>query len=395
MPRVLRIINRFNLGGPTYNASYLSKYLAPEFETLLVGGMKDESEKNSEFIVRNLGLNPITIPEMHRSINFCDDRKAYKKIKQIITDFKPDIVHTHAAKAGALGRFAAYNLKVPVIIHTFHGHVFDAYFNGAKSKVYQTIEKYLAYKSTKIIAISENQKEDLAYKYKICPAHKIEIIPLGFDLTRFQENQSEKRKAFREEFNVSDNEIAIGITGRIVPIKNHELFLQAISYIKYNSSRKIRAFIIGDGEDRKKVEYAANALAVDYVDYTKENKKATLTFTSWRNDIDYINAGLDIVALTSLNEGTPVSLIEAQASNKAIVSTNVGGIQNIVLPNQTALLSDVRDIDKFCKNLLELVENDEKRNSFSEKGWEFVREKYHYTRLVNDMKNFYYSLLNK
>ena len=132
MIKVLRIINRFNLGGPTYNAAYLSKYLPDEFETLLIGGEIDESEAGSHYILDKLGLKPIIIPEMRRAIKVSDDVKAYKKIKKIIKDFKPDVVHTHASKAGTLGRLAASSCGVPVIVHTFHGHVFHSYFNKKK-----------------------------------------------------------------------------------------------------------------------------------------------------------------------------------------------------------------------------------------------------------------------
>lgn len=158
MPKVLRLINRLNLGGPTYNAAYLSKFLAPEFETLLVAGMKADSEESSEFIIRQMGLQPVYIPEMHREINLLEDRKAYKKIRELIGDFRPDIVHTHAAKAGALGRLAATAMRVPVIVHTFHGHAFHSYFSPAKTYVFKQIERYLSSLSTRIIAISDTQK---------------------------------------------------------------------------------------------------------------------------------------------------------------------------------------------------------------------------------------------
>jgi glycosyltransferase involved in cell wall biosynthesis len=159
MKKILRIINRFNLGGPTYNAAYLTKYLENDYETLLVGGKHDESEKSSMHILDNLGLKPIIIPEMQRSINPINDRIAYKKIQKIIAEFQPDIVHTHAAKAGALGRRAAYNAGVKQIYHTFHGHVFHSYFGTLKTNFYKNIERNLAKKSTKIIAISEIQKK--------------------------------------------------------------------------------------------------------------------------------------------------------------------------------------------------------------------------------------------
>ena len=228
MPKVLRIINRFNIGGPTYNAAYLSKYLSKDFETLLVAGEKDETEDSSQFILHELGLKPIIIPEMKREINFKNDRIAYQKIKEIIADFKPDIVHTHASKAGAIGRLAAYKMKVPVILHTFHGHVFHSYFGKVKTTIYKTIERNLARKSTKIIAISPIQKKELSTIHKIAKPKKIEVIPLGFDLNKFKENQKEKRNSFRQKWLIEDDEIAIGIIGRLVPIKNHHFFLNVV-----------------------------------------------------------------------------------------------------------------------------------------------------------------------
>ena len=394
MLKVLRIINRFNLGGPTYNAAYLTKYLAPDFKTLLIGGMKDDTEDSSEFILQNLGIKPIIIPEMLREISPKNDYIAYQKLKTIIKRFKPDIVHTHASKAGTLGRLAAYNSKVPIIIHTFHGHVFHSYFNSYKEKAFRSIEQSLAKRSTKIIAISDKQKYELSEVFNITSPEKIEVIPLGFDLSRFQINMDSKRKQFREEYQLNNNEIAIGIVGRLVPVKNHNLFLNAIKNLTEKTNRPIRAFIIGDGECRKDIEAKASALSLDFTDYTFNKRKATLTFTSWIKDVDYVYAGVDIVALTSLNEGTPVSLIEAQASNKPIVTTNTGGIENIVIPDKTALLCNNGDLEDFTNKLLQLVNDDNLRNSLSENGWNQVKDKFHFERLTNDMKNLYYKLLN-
>ena len=326
--KILRIINRFNLGGPTYNAAYLTKYLEPEFETLLVGGAKYEEEESSEFILEKLEINSIVIPEMKRRINIKDDHKAYQQLKKIIKEFKPDIVHTHASKAGTLGRLAAFQCNVPIIVHTFHGHVFHSYFGKIKTTFYKNIERFLAKKSTKIIAISEIQKEELSQQHKICKADKITVIPLGFDLDRFQENKEDKRKSFRDNYFIKEDEIAIGIIGRLVPIKNHQLFINAIYEVKKRTSKKIRAFIIGDGEEKNQLISLLKRIELDYVEWNNDKFSATVTFTSWIKEIDWANAGLDIIALTSLNEGTPVSLIEAQASNKPIVTTNVGGVEN-------------------------------------------------------------------
>ena len=157
MPRILRIINRFNLGGPTYNVAYLTRYISPEFETILVGGQKDDTEDSSEHIVRNMGINPIIIPEMRREVSPANEVIAYQKIRQLIERYKPDIVHTHASKAGTIGRLAAIRCKVPVIVHPFHGHDFHSYFSSYKTKVFHNIEQGLARRSTKIIAISDKQ----------------------------------------------------------------------------------------------------------------------------------------------------------------------------------------------------------------------------------------------
>ncbi len=393
MPKVLRIINRFNIGGPTFNAAYLSKYLPSNYETLLIGGEKEDHEESSLHVLNELGLHPLIIPEMRRSINPLNDYFVYRKLKNIIEEFKPDIVHTHAAKAGTIGRLAAYNAKVPVILHTFHGHVFHSYFNKAKTSVFKNIERNLAAKSTKIIAISERQKYELGTIHRICPPEKIEVIPLGFDLSRFQEDYEAKRKSFRSKYNLADDEIAVGIIGRIVPIKNHEMFIRAWKSASDKTTKKIRAFIVGDGEDRTKVENLAKELGMSICTENFEKSKCSLTFTSWIKEIDVVNAGLDIVALCSLNEGTPVSLIEAQAANNPVLSTKVGGVENIVMEGKTGLLCEVGDLEKYSAQLLELLENDELRTKMQKAGWESVKEKFHYTRLVKDIDKLYSSLL--
>ena len=166
--KVLRIINRFNIGGPTYNATFLTRFMSDEFETLLVGGLPEEGESDSLHVLEEYGVQPLLIDEMKRLPNFSSDRKAYKRLKQIIEEFQPDIVHTHASKAGALGRKAAHALNVPVIIHTFHGHVFHSYFGRLKTAIFKAIERNLAKKSTGIIAISELQRQELSAAHPTC-----------------------------------------------------------------------------------------------------------------------------------------------------------------------------------------------------------------------------------
>lgn len=394
MPRVLRIINRLNLGGPTYNVAYLTAHLGNDYETLLVSGMKDDTEESSEFIINGLDIKPVYIKNMKREISLKSDWAAYKEIDQLIKDFKPDIVHTHAAKAGTVGRLAAIRNKVPVVLHTFHGHVFQGYFGPAKTKIFLEIERFLAKRTSGIIAISSEQKKELIEKYKITSENKANIIQLGLDLRKFETDIFSKRNNFRKTYSIDDETIAIGIIGRLVPIKNHLLFLKAWKEVNIKSKKKIHAFIIGDGEDREKIQLQCKALGLDFNSPDQHSNEINLTFTSWIIDIDKAIAGLDIIALTSNNEGTPVSLIEAQAGGKAIVSTNVGGIKDIVLEGKTALLSKPEDVDAFANNMLKLIEDDDLRKTMSQLGPKFANENFGFERLIKDMRQLYDRLLH-
>lgn len=407
MPRILRIINRFNLGGPTHNAGYLTRYLPGQYETLLVGGGQEAEEEGSGHILEAMGVRPMILPEMQREVAPWRDGAAYRRIRQLIKEFRPDIVHTHAAKAGAVGRMAAADMGVKAIVHTFHGHVFHSYFGPLRTALYKNIERFLALRSSHIVAISDRQKEELVQEHRICPGRKVSVIPLGFDLSKFQEDLPRKRALFRKVYGVADDELAVGIIGRLVPIKNHELFLQAAHRVHQRTGRKVRFFIVGDGEERERLQGVVSGLGLSSTQGPYFNghgfghglnggpmvERVQVTFTSWIKEVDVVNAGLDIVVLTSLNEGTPVSLIEAQAANRPVVSTRVGGVENVVLEGTTALLSPAADTEAFTTNLVRLIEDDALRATLGTSGWEHVRERYHYTRLVKDTAALYERLM--
>ena len=386
MPKVLRIINRFNIGGPTYNATFLTRFLDDEFETLLVGGLPEPDERDSLHILEQYDVKPLLIPEMQRLPNWKSDKAAYKRIKEIIEEFKPDIVHTHAAKAGALGRRAAKAAGVKVIVHTFHGHVFHSYFGSIKTKLFQFIERRLAKYSTGIIAISELQKKELSETYKICSADKINVIPLGFDLEPFQRKRISERDRIREKYNLQENEVAVAIVGRLAPIKNHNLFLDVVEVLA-KKGVSARYFIVGDGSEREGIESRVNEL--------QSKLNISIEMTSWITDIAEFNAGMDVICLTSNNEGTPVSLIEAQASSIPIISTDVGGVRDIVLDGETGYVVEKNNALKFAEKLEILISQKEIREKMSQNGWIHVRDKFHYNRLTSDMKNYYLLLLNK
>lgn len=378
-------MNRFNIGGPTYNSTFLTAFLKDEFETLLIGGLPEKDEADSLHIPAEYGVEPMLLTELQRKPNFKSDRQAYNKIKQIIEEFKPDIVHTHASKAGALGRKAAKACNVPVIVHTFHGHVFHSYFGKLKTSLFKFIEHRLAKISTGIIAISELQKKELGEIHKICSPDKIKVIPLGFDLEKFNAKKHSERNLVRSNYGIKETEVAIAIIGRLTEIKNHKFFFEVIENILENKVQNIKVFIVGDGDLHDYVEQRKNEINKQFGE--------KIILTSWIKDIATFNAGMDIVCLTSDNEGTPVSLIEAQASELAIISTNVGGVKDIMLDQKTGFIVEKGDLKEYVEKLVFLIQNDEIRNQMSKDGWEFVRTKFHYTRLVEDMRKYYKELL--
>ena len=384
--RVLRIINRFNLGGPTYNATYLSAYLPDHFETKLVGGKHEQHEGASTFIPEQHGLEITIIEELQREIDLTNDKKAIKKLRQIIREFKPHIVHTHASKSGFIGRYAASKEKVPVIVHTFHGHVFHSYFGKLKTNLYKNIERRMAKKSDAIIVISKEQHQELVYDLKIVPEKKAEIIKLGFDLSRFQEELSSKRSSFRSEYGISEDVVSVGIIGRLTAIKNHDFFLNVAESVLSKTQQKVKFIIIGDGEEKARLEERARKI-------DGETDDTKIIFTSWIKEIDWALAGLDIVALASLNEGTPVSLIEAQAAGVPVITTNVGGVVDVVKENHTGFIIPKNDENLFVHKMLELINSKELREKMSQNGWNHVSKEFSYTRLCSDVEKLYMRLL--
>jgi glycosyltransferase involved in cell wall biosynthesis len=248
--------------------------------------------------------------------------------------------------------------------------------------------------SDAIVAISELQKKELSEIHKIAPAEKFRVIPLGFDLDRFQENYQIKRDIFRHSYNISNDDIVVCIVGRLVPVKNHKLYIRSFAEAKKKASRRIRGVVVGDGELRKSLTALAESLNLTCSSPEQPKIDADIIFTSWIKDADIVLAGSDITALTSYNEGTPVSLIEAQAANTPIVSTNVGGIEDIVISGKTALLTKNDDVEDFTDKLVTLIEDDNLRADMANYGWKFVKNRFHYSRLVHDMKELYGELLS-
>ena len=383
--KIVRIITRLNIGGPAIHTILLSKGIdSAIFETNLVAGLSEEAEGDLSDIAEENKVKVESIPELRREIGL-NDFHAFVKIFTILSKDRPDILHTHTAKAGTLGRIAGIFAGVPIKIHTFHGHVFDGYFSPAKTKIFIFIEKILALFTDKIIVVSESVRNEIVNKLKIVPGNKCVVIKLGFDLERFLNNDRLKG-VLRKEYDIAPDVLLVGIVGRLVPIKNHRMFLGAVrKIIDGMPDRSVKFLIIGDGELRKDLAEEVKKMALD----------KDIIFTGWIRDIAKAYADLDVVALTSLNEGTPVSLIEAMASARPVVATSVGGVVDMVTDGKNGLLVDSNDERGLAEKIVCLLKDGKKRNDFGLMGRAFVKGAFHKDRLIKETEDLYYSCLNK
>ncbi|MFA5164104.1 MAG: glycosyltransferase family 4 protein [Candidatus Omnitrophota bacterium] len=378
--KVLRIIARLNVGGPAIHTILLTSALNDaEYASVLVCGNVDRSEKDMSYLADTKGVKPVIIPELCRSINPVKDLRAFIAIFRAIKEFKPDIVHTHTAKAGALGRAAAVLAGVPVRIHTFHGHIFDGYFSKLQAAVFLAIERVLACFTKYIIVVSEAQKSDIAEKYRIAGENKIKVVPLGLELEKYAAIGGRDGN-LRKELGIGDGAVLVSIIGRLVPVKNHRMFVDAAKIaLSGTPAPDMRFVIVGDGEERTELEaYAAGA-----------GLEGRIVFHGWKEDMAGVYADSDIVALTSLNEGTPVALIEALASGRPVVSTDVGGVRDVVQDGRTGYLVASGDARTFAGKLCELAADSSKRASFGAAGKASVMGKYSSERLISDIKRLY------
>jgi len=394
MPRVLRVLNRLVTGGPVWNALLLSRHLPAGFDTRLLVGAAEAHEESAAALARELQVPFRLLPAMGRSLHPLQDLGAFRALRTEIRRFRPHIVHTHGAKPGVLARMAALAEAVPVIVHTYHGHVFHSYFGRGKSALVRSVERYLARRTDALVVLSPQQQWEICQRYRIAPPERCRLIPLGLDLGRFESGAGAKRQQFRAAFRLDPDTLAIGIIGRLVPVKDHLLFLEAFARLRSECSRSLKAFIVGDGLLRAELQDAARRLGLSVAGPGEAREDASLVFTSWRSDMDVVLAGLDIVCLSSRNEGTPVSLIEAQAAGRPVVATRAGGVADTVAEGKTALLCDPGDRAGFCGALQRLVDDEELRRSLGAAGPAWASERFGYRRMVQDVAQLYTSLLD-
>jgi glycosyltransferase involved in cell wall biosynthesis len=379
--RVARVITRLNVGGPAQHVIALTARLPRDrFESALLSGMEAPSEGSMRSLAAQAAVRPITVPGLVRRMSPRDDARSLVFLVRFFRAFRPDIVHTHTAKAGALGRLAARLTGVPVVVHTYHGHVFGGYFSTRATARVVTVERWLARVTSRLIAVSETVKRELEH-HRIAGPGRITVLPLGLDLGRFLGCEAHAG-TLRRQLGAADGGPLIGIVARLVPIKRHEDFLAAGALLAARIPGA-RFVIVGDGERRTELEALVR----------RHGLQDKVTFLGWRQDLDRIYPDLDVVALTSANEGSPVSLIEAMAAGRPVVGTRVGGVPDLVEHGVSGLLVPAGDPPAIAEAMAALVGNPERRRAMGDAGRKQVRDAYRVDRLVADVERLYTDLL--
>lgn len=407
--KVLRIIARLNVGGPARHVVWLTAELNDrEFESRLLAGTVPPGEEDMGYFAEQNGVEPRFISELSRELSI-KDAVSLLKIYREMRSFRPDIVHTHTAKAGTVGRIAALIYKWstwrtligrprPVrVVHTFHGHVFHSYYGGAKTRLFLFIERVLARVATdRVITISEQQFSEISGRFGVGSPRQFAVIPLGINLGQFAEAAA-ARGVLRSEIGAADDEIVVGFVGRLTEIKNLPLLIRAARRAIGNAADgpKLRFVVIGDGNVRESVEELIHA----------EGVADSFDLLGNRPDVPQLLPGLDIIALTSRNEGTPLSLIEAMAAGVPFVSTAVGGVVDLAgqvvderagfsICERGVLAGDDPDVS-FSDGLLYLAKSEKLRQSISIAGRAFVLDRYSKDRLVSDIRELYRELFRE
>lgn len=406
--KILRIIARLNVGGPARHVVWLTDRLTPlGYDTTLIAGTVPDGEEDMAYFAAENGVEPMYLREMSRELSAKDAVSIFKIFRTFRRE-QPEIVHTHTAKAGTVGRIAAFaykwltlgtvigkprNLKV---VHTFHGHVFHSYYGNLKTRIFLTIERVLAAVATdRIVVISEQQLDEINGRFSVGRREKFAVVPLGMELEPFAAS-AEKRRSARAEFNATDDQFVVGFSGRLTEIKDIPLLLSAAKIcVEAEPEMNFRFIIIGDGSLRTELESLADTLEIsNYV-----------VFLGSRSDVANLLSGLDAFGLTSKNEGTPLSLIEAMAAGVPSVATRVGGVRDLLGASlesnsgyevyERGVAIDSRKPEDFAKGLLYLAKNKRIQERVKNEALAFVRERYSIDRLVSDIDGMYRELTTR
>jgi glycosyltransferase involved in cell wall biosynthesis len=382
---VLRVIARLNMGGPALHVAYLTAGLARRgYETTLVAGSLAPGEDSMAFVAEELGVDVVRIEEMQRDISPLQDAVAVLRLARLIRRWRPRILHTHTAKAGALGRLAAVlagNARPPIVIHTFHGHVLRGYFDPVRAAAFRQLERLLARMSTALVAVSPEVRDDLV-SLGVARRERFAVIRVGIELEQRVAADGRLRAETRRMLGLGPDPFAVGWLGRMTGVKRTEDVLLAFQRLRATGV-DARLCLVGDGPDRAATERRAHELGV---------MRHTL-FLGFQEDVAPFYAAFDALVLPSLNEGTPVSAIEALAAGRPVVATRVGGVPDVVRDGEDGFLVDPGAVDDLAARLAQLAADPELRERMGVAGRSRVLSRYAVERLVDEVDLLYRSLL--
>jgi glycosyltransferase involved in cell wall biosynthesis len=378
--RVARVIARLNVGGPAIHVTSLTARLPPErFESRLFVGDVSPAEAEMLDVVAAERVVPVRVSGLGRAIDATQDLRALARLVAEFRRYKPHIVHTHTAKGGALGRLAAALCRVPVVVHTFHGHVFEGYFSKPVTEGFLAIERGLARFTHAVVTISPRQYADITERFRVAPKTKTHIVPLGFDLQRF-EGVGAHRGALKAELKSGDAPV-VSIVGRLTAIKDHALLFRAVAEL-----RDVHLAVVGGGECEQSLRALAGEVGI----------ASRVHFMGFRSDIERILADTDVVALTSANEGTPVALIEGLAAGCSVVAVDVGGVADVLEDGRWGRLVSARTPGAVASALRESLELHRNRPPETiAAGRRYAHTKFGIERLIRDHAALYDALLDR
>jgi glycosyltransferase involved in cell wall biosynthesis len=385
--RVLRVIARLNMGGPALHVAYLSAGLRGRgYETMLVAGEVGRGEESMAYVAEELGVPVTTLPHLHREISPMRDLLATFRLARIMREQRPHILHTHTAKAGAIGRVAALlagRARPPIVVHTFHGHVLRGYFGRFRTGVFRWLERLLAPVADALIAVSPEVRDDLV-AMGVAPAAKFAVIRLGIQLDERVAAGHAGREETRRVMGIADGRFVVGWIGRMTGVKRADDVLRAFKLLR-ESEVDACLCMVGDGPDRDRVEALAEELGV----------VRDCLFPGYQEQVGLFFAAFDAFVLPSGNEGTPVTAIEALASGCPVVATRVGGVPDVVRDGEDGFLVEPGAVEELAERLARLARDPELRASMGAAGRARVLPRYSVDRLIDDVDRLYRELLAK
>jgi glycosyltransferase involved in cell wall biosynthesis len=386
--RVLHVIARLNVGGAAGQVIFLTRLLSERgYETTLIRGSEEADEGTMDYLAEQLDVRPLHMPSIRRNVGW-HDLRALVALSLTIARLRPDIVHTHAAKAGTLGRLAssiAPGRSSRVLVHTFHGHSLTGYFSSPTARAFRAIEHLLARRTTRLVAVSEEVRDDLV-SLRVAEPESFEVIRCGFDFSPFlvtDADRTGRRERLRAELSVPSHARLITLVARLVPIKRVDRFLRVANMLLERGDTYF--LVVGDGELRGALQASTDA----------QRLGERLIWAGFRRDIADICFASDVMVLTSDNEGTPISLIEALAAGTPVVSTHVGGVAAVVINGETGLIVAPDEERELADAASCLLNDEELARRLAQQGNRHVLASFGLERLIVDHDQLYRRLLSR